>query len=105
MKAWLYLVLLSVLAVFAAYVLASHDGRVLILIPPWRLDLSLNLAVVLVAVAFVVFYALVRISVWALTFARRQDAAKTAPKEQPIEGQLPRSTSDSQPSTRTDHGV
>jgi len=64
MKAWSRATLLLTLAVVLAVVLRQHGGNVLIIAPPWRVELSLTLAVVLIVVLFFLLYGLLRAVQW-----------------------------------------
>jgi len=64
MKAWGRATLLLTLAVVLAVVLRQHGGNVLIVAPPWRVELSLTLAVILIAVLFFLLYGLLRGVQW-----------------------------------------
>ena len=57
-----WLALLFVAAVAFALLGRFDAGQVLILYPPYRIDLSLNLFVVAVVVTFIVLYALIRMA-------------------------------------------
>lgn len=58
---WLFwLLVLFALAAAVALGLRINDGYVLIVFPPWRIDVSLNLLLVFLAGAFTVFYLVVR---------------------------------------------
>ncbi|MFB0934514.1 MAG: heme biosynthesis HemY N-terminal domain-containing protein [Propionivibrio sp.] len=68
--------LLWVLALFALAVgisLAMHvnDGYVLLVMPPYRAEISLNLAILLVLLAFAVLYAFLRAAALTLSLPRR----------------------------------
>ncbi len=68
--------LLWVLALFALAVgisLAMHvnDGYVMLVMPPYRAEVSLNLAMLLGLLAFVVFYAFLRAAALTLSLTRR----------------------------------
>lgn len=67
MRGLLWLLTLFALAVGISLAARFNDGYLLLVFPPWRAEISLNLAIVLVAGAFVVLYALLR--GLALTFA------------------------------------
>lgn len=68
--------LLWVLALFALAVglsLAMHvnDGYVLLVVPPYRAELSVNLAIVLILIGFAALYALLRAASLTLSLPRR----------------------------------
>ncbi|HEX7388364.1 MAG TPA: heme biosynthesis HemY N-terminal domain-containing protein [Castellaniella sp.] len=64
MRGWIWTLVLLAAAVGLALVLHDHSGNVLIIAQPWRIELSLALAVVLTCVCFVVFYGVVRSLYW-----------------------------------------
>lgn len=64
MRGWIWFVVLLAAAVGLALVLHDHGGNVLIIAQPWRIELSLSLAVVLVVVGFVVLHGLLRCLYW-----------------------------------------
>lgn len=64
MKTWLWTLLVFVAAVALALVLREHSGNVLIVAQPWRIELSLTLAVLLVVAAFVILYIVLRMLSW-----------------------------------------
>ncbi|TAM53780.1 MAG: heme biosynthesis protein HemY [Paraburkholderia sp.] len=76
-----WLALLFLLAVVLATVGHFDAGQVLIVYPPYRVDLSLNLVVVSVIALFIVLYALIRIgrNVW--TMPQRVAAYRVRAKE------------------------
>jgi len=71
MKVWLRPTLLLTLAVLLALVLREHAGNVIIVAPPWRVELSLVLAVVLIAVLFLVLHGLLRGLNWLILGPQR----------------------------------
>lgn len=64
MRTWFWTLVVFVLAVGLALVLREHSGNVLIIAQPWRIELSLTLAVLLVLACFVVFYVALRVLAW-----------------------------------------
>lgn len=68
LRGLLWLALLFVLAVVLATVGHFNAGQVLIVYPPHRIDVSLNLVVVGIVAAFILLYALIRIgrNVWTM---------------------------------------
>lgn len=64
MRAWFWTFILLALAVGLGVVLKEHSGNVLIVAQPWRVELSLTLAVLLLVAAFVVFYVVLRVLAW-----------------------------------------
>lgn len=81
LRGLLWLALLFVLAVVLATVGHFDAGQVLIVYPPYRVDVSLNLVVVGIIAAFIVLYALIRIgrNVW--TMPQRVAAYRVRSKE------------------------
>src|SRR3546814_17619318 len=61
MKAWFWTLLVFIAAVGLALVLRDHSGNVLIVAQPWRIELSLALAVLLVLACFVILYIVLRV--------------------------------------------
>src|SRR5690606_21526078 len=64
MKAWFWTLAVFVAAVALALVLRDHSGNVLIVAQPWRIELSLTLAVLLIVASFVILYGLLRVLAW-----------------------------------------
>lgn len=64
MKALIWTVLVFIAAVALALVLREHSGNVLIIAQPWRIELSLTLAVLLLLATFVILYVLLRVLAW-----------------------------------------
>ena len=64
MKTWIRTSFLLILAVLLAVVLRQHSGNVLIIAQPWRVELSLTLAVLLLISIFIVLYVLLRWISW-----------------------------------------
>lgn len=62
---------LLVLAVASALVLREHSGNVLIVAPPWRIELSLVFAVLLVLALFVALYVALRVTAWLVSGPER----------------------------------
>ncbi|CAB3635381.1 hypothetical protein LMG26696_01581 [Achromobacter pulmonis] len=71
MRTWFWTLLLAVIAVTLAVVLRSHSGNVLLLVWPWRISMSLTLAVLLIVAAFVVLYVGLRLLAWLLAIPDR----------------------------------
>lgn len=71
MRTWFWTLLLAVIAVALAVVLRSHSGNVLLLVWPWRISMSLTLAVLLIVAAFVVLYVGLRLLAWLLAIPDR----------------------------------
>ncbi|MFA5488283.1 MAG: heme biosynthesis HemY N-terminal domain-containing protein [Candidimonas sp.] len=64
MKTWLWALVLFVAAVALALILREHSGNVLIIAQPWRIELSLTLAVLILLVGFVFLHILLRVIAW-----------------------------------------
>ncbi|MFA7267819.1 MAG: heme biosynthesis HemY N-terminal domain-containing protein [Sterolibacterium sp.] len=60
MRTLLWLLTLAALAVGLALAARYNDGYVLLVLPPWRVDLSLNLLILLQLAGFALFYLLLR---------------------------------------------
>ena len=71
MKSLLWLLLLFALAVGISLAAHYNDGYVLLVLPPYRVELTLNLVVALIAGTFIVFYALLRAIAATLALPRR----------------------------------
>lgn len=71
MRTWLWMCVLLVLAVALALVLREHSGNVLIIAQPWRIELSLTFAVLLLLASFVALYVLIRVIVWLVSGPER----------------------------------
>lgn len=64
MRSWVWTVVLLAIAVGVAVVLHDHGGNVIIVAQPWRIELSLALAVVLAVVVFIVLHAVLGVLSW-----------------------------------------
>ncbi|MGB3289296.1 MAG: heme biosynthesis HemY N-terminal domain-containing protein, partial [Burkholderiaceae bacterium] len=64
MRTWFWTLLVFIAAVALALVLRDHSGNVLIIAQPWRIELSLTLAVLLVIACFVILYIVLRVLAW-----------------------------------------
>lgn len=71
MKTWIWTGVLLVLAVALALVLREHSGNVLIIAQPWRIELSLTFAVLLLLATFVVLYVVLRLIAWLVSGPER----------------------------------
>jgi HemY protein len=60
MRGLIWLVLLFAAAAAIALVGVFDGGQVLLIVPPYRVDISLNLFVVAIVLAFIVIYAVLR---------------------------------------------
>lgn len=64
MRGWFWTLILLVVAVVLALLLREHGGNVLIVTPPWRVELSVSLAVALLIAGFVGLHWLLRCIGW-----------------------------------------
>lgn len=64
MRTWFWSLFVLIVAVVLALVLREHGGNVLIVAQPWRIELSLTLAAVLLVLGFVLTYWVVRSIGW-----------------------------------------
>lgn len=64
MRTWFWTLLVFVAAVALALLLRDHSGNVLVIAQPWRIELSLTLAVLLVLGCFIILYVLLRVLAW-----------------------------------------
>jgi HemY protein len=64
MKAWFWTLVVFVAAVALALVLREHSGNVLIVAQPYRIELSLTFAVLLILAAFALLYLILRVLAW-----------------------------------------
>ncbi|MQY51477.1 heme biosynthesis HemY N-terminal domain-containing protein [Rhodocyclus gracilis] len=71
MRALFWLLALFALAVGASVAAHFNDGYVLLVFPPYRAEISLNLAIVLLVVAFVVLYVILRTAALAVSLPQR----------------------------------
>lgn len=84
----LWLALLFVIAVVLATLGRFDAGQVLLVYPPYRVDVSLNLFIVGVVVAFILFYALLRFVRNIVTMPRRVAAYRTRARAEKAHGAL-----------------
>lgn len=64
MRTWFWTLLVFVAAVALALVLRDHNGNVLILVQPWRIELSLTFAVLILVAAFLILHFALRMLGW-----------------------------------------
>jgi HemY protein len=74
MRAWFWTLLLAAVAVVVAVVLRAHPGNVLLLVSPYRIEVSLTLAVLLLIGLFVSIYVGLRVLAWLLAIPERMRA-------------------------------
>ena len=71
MKGLFWVMLLFALAVGLSLVMQVNEGYVLVVLPPYRAELSINLIILMALAGFVLFYALLRATTLALALPRR----------------------------------
>lgn len=64
MRTWFWTLVVFVAAVALALVLREHSGNVVIVAQPWRIELSLTLAVLMLVAAFALLYLVLRVFAW-----------------------------------------
>src|SRR5690554_3944088 len=64
MRTWFWTLVVFVAAVALALVLREHSGNVVIVAQPWRIELSLTLAVLLLVASFAILYFVLRVFSW-----------------------------------------
>lgn len=64
MRTWFWTIVVVAAAVAVALVLRDHSGNVVIVAQPWRIELSLTLAVLLLIASFAILYFLLRVFSW-----------------------------------------
>lgn len=64
MRSWIWTLLLLAAAVALALLVQDHGGNVIVVAPPWRLELSLPLAIIAALVGFLVLHWLLRLLHW-----------------------------------------
>ena len=74
MKALAWLLLLFAAAVGVVWGASSNSGYVLLVLPQWRVELSLNFAILLLGVLFLLAYAGLRLVSWVGSIPRRASA-------------------------------
>lgn len=90
MRVVFWLILLAALVVAFALVLKADHGAVLILFPPWRVEISLALAVALLLASHVLFYVAIRLMRTALRLPRDIRAWRERRRRDLAEGELQR---------------
>lgn len=71
MKGLFWVVLLFALAVGLSLVMQVNEGYVLVVLPPYRVELSINLIILMALGGFILLYALLRATALALALPRR----------------------------------
>ena len=80
MKGLFWVMLLFALAVGLSLVMQVNEGYVLVVLPPYRAELSINLIILMALAGFVLFYALLRATTLALALPRRlRESRRRAP--------------------------
>src|SRR5690554_5319379 len=64
MKTWFWTLVVFIAAVALALILRDHNGNVLIMVQPWRIELSMTFAVIILIAIFVFMYVALRIIAW-----------------------------------------
>jgi len=64
MRTWFWTLLLLVAAVALAVVLREHSGNVIVILPPWRVQVSTTFAALLIIALFVAIYVSLRLLGW-----------------------------------------
>ncbi len=64
MRAWFWTFFVFIAAVVLALVLRDHNGNVLLLVHPWRVELSLTLAILILLAVFIILHLLLRTVSW-----------------------------------------
>lgn len=64
MKTWFWTLVVFIAAVALALILRDHNGNVLIMVQPWRIELSMTFAVLILIAIFVVMYVALRFIAW-----------------------------------------
>lgn len=64
MKTWFWTLVVFIGAVALALLLSDHNGNVLIMVQPWRVELSLTFAVLALVVIFFVLHLTLRVVAW-----------------------------------------
>jgi HemY protein len=88
MRALLWLLTLGALAVGLALAAQYNDGYALFVLPPWRVELSLNLLVVLVVAGFLLGYLLLRAILLTLALPARVRAFRHQRQHKKADGAL-----------------
>lgn len=88
MRALLWLLLLGALAVGLAVAASYNDGYALLVLPPWRVEISLNLLVLSVVAGFALLYALLRAIFLTLALPERVRAFRAARRHAKAESAL-----------------
>src|SRR3546814_17039946 len=71
MRTWIVTRLVLIVAIGLGLVLREHSGNVLIVAQPWRIELSLTFAVLLLIAGFFVAYFAVRVLSWVFSSPER----------------------------------
>jgi HemY protein len=82
MKGLLWVLALFSLAVAVSLAARYNDGYLLLVLPPYRVELSLNLAILLCLGAFLLFHGLLRALALALSLPRRARAHRERQEQQ-----------------------
>lgn len=82
MKGLLWVLALFALAVAVSLAARYNEGYLLLVLPPYRVELSLNLAILLCLGAFLLFHGLLRALALALSLPRRARAYRQRRQQQ-----------------------
>ena len=88
MKALIWVIALFVLAVGLVVAARYNDGYVLIVLPPYRVEIALNLLLVLLAGAFVLLYSVLRLVTGALLMPSRVRQYRVARRREKAQSSL-----------------
>jgi HemY protein len=88
MRALIWLLTLAAMAVGLALAARYNDGYALFVLPPWRVELSLNLFIMLALAGFVVLYAFMRVVLVTLGLPARVRAFRLARLQRKAESGL-----------------
>ena len=96
MKALLWVLGLFAVAVGLVMAARYNNGYVLVVLPPWRAELSLNLAIIIALAIFLLAYAVVRTVIVTATMPSRvrafqkQRSRSSVPKDVPAQPSMKR---------------
>lgn len=90
MRTWFWTLFLLVVAVALAVVLREHGGNVILVMPPWRIQVSTTFAVLLLIGLFVAIYVGLRLLGWLVSIPSRMRAWKGRRDQRRDAGQLER---------------
>lgn len=88
MRALLWLIVLGALAVGLGLAAQHNDGYALVVLPPWRIEVSLNLLIFATIIGFTLTYLLLRVIFLTLALPERVRAFREARRRKKAEGAL-----------------